>query len=90
MGRRMKPPRSAPDCLKCVYFSVSWDPRFPRTCKVFEIKSARMPSYEVFKSTGHHCPCFRISPKVKAKSEGTGPNGSAVKPPHGRRADYEV
>jgi len=61
-------PRSAPDCLKCRHFFVSWDPRFPRGCRVFEIKSLRLPSDEVYAATGHHCPSFELSPKIKRPS----------------------
>jgi hypothetical protein len=50
----------APDCLKCAYFKVSWDPAFPRSCAVFGIKSRNIPSIEVFRATGSHCPSFRV------------------------------
>lgn len=55
----------APDCLKCVHFHVTWDPRFPRSCEVFGIKSARMPSIEVFHATGNHCPAFERKEGLK-------------------------
>ncbi len=51
-------PGRAPDCLKCVHFKVSWDPAFPRTCTVFGIKSRNLPSVEVYRATGRHCPAF--------------------------------
>ncbi|MDR0623569.1 MAG: hypothetical protein LBG10_03980 [Treponema sp.] len=52
-------PVRAPYCLHCVHFSVSWDPVFPRSCDYFGFKSKNLPSHEVFKSTGRHCPRFR-------------------------------
>ncbi|MDL2228969.1 hypothetical protein LJC14_01835 [Treponema sp. OttesenSCG-928-L16] len=55
----------APDCLKCVYFKVSWDPSFPRSCTVFGIKSRNLPSIEVFRATGYHCPSFKIKEGLK-------------------------
>ncbi|RKX74381.1 MAG: hypothetical protein DRP87_16985 [Spirochaetes bacterium] len=61
----METPKKAPNCLKCIHFSVSWDPNFPRACSVFEIKSRHLPSLEVFRATGHHCPAFKRSPRVK-------------------------
>lgn len=57
----------SPDCLKCEYFYVTWDPAFPRGCRVFEIKSKQMPSYEVKKATGMHCPSYKESSKLKKK-----------------------
>lgn len=50
--------RRSPDCLKCVYFKVSWDPHFPRICTLFAIKTRHLPSIEVFQATGHQCPSF--------------------------------
>ena len=58
------PPR-APNCLKCDYFAVSWDPAFPRSCTVFGIKSRQIPSLLVFESTGRHCPAFKLSERLK-------------------------
>jgi hypothetical protein len=58
------PPR-APNCLQCRYFHVSWDPRFPRSCSVFGIKSKKLPSHAVHEATGRHCPAFQKSPKIK-------------------------
>jgi hypothetical protein len=51
-------PNRPPDCLKCVHFRITWDPAFPRSCTVFGIKSARLPSTEVFIATGKQCPSF--------------------------------
>lgn len=58
-GQKSDKPR-APDCLKCVYFKVTWEPAFPRSCTVFGIKSRNIPSVEVFRATGAHCPSFRL------------------------------
>ena len=55
----------APDCLKCSFFKVSWDPSFPRACTVFGIKCRNMPSAEVYQSTGSHCPSFVLKPGIK-------------------------
>lgn len=55
----------APNCLKCVYFKVTYEPAFPYSCAVFGVKSRDLPSLAVFRSTGHHCPSFVLSPKIK-------------------------
>lgn len=49
----------APDCLKCAHFKVTWEPAFPRSCVVFGIKSRNLPSIEVYRATGQHCPSYR-------------------------------
>ncbi|TVQ17641.1 MAG: hypothetical protein EA382_18570 [Spirochaetaceae bacterium] len=56
----------APNCLKCEHFHVTWDPKFPRGCRVFGVKSPRMPSLVVFESTGRHCPAFSQAPRIKS------------------------
>ncbi|ADK82156.1 hypothetical protein [Sediminispirochaeta smaragdinae] len=60
--------RKHPDCLSCRYFSVTWDPRFPRSCSVFGVKSRLLPSVVVFRATGHICPSYERSPKVRSDS----------------------
>ena len=48
-----------PDCFRCLYFRVTWDKRYPRACRVFNIKSRVLPSLVVLRNTGHNCPAFR-------------------------------
>lgn len=55
----------APNCLKCAHFKVSWDPQFPRSCVIFGIKTRFLPSTEVFKATGYHCPSFVLKPGLQ-------------------------
>jgi len=58
-------PDRAPPCLRCHHFYVTFQASFPRACRVFGIKTAGMPSQEVFLATGHHCPEFRENPKIR-------------------------
>ena len=51
-------PERAPNCLQCRHFIVTWDARFPRGCRVFGVKSRKLPSLVVFENTGRHCPTF--------------------------------
>ncbi len=55
---------ASPDCLKCAHFFVTWEPEFPRGCRVFGVKTRNMPSWEVRSATGTNCPAFeaRIPP----------------------------
>ncbi|QEN09273.1 uracil-DNA glycosylase [Oceanispirochaeta crateris] len=57
--------RRGPNCLRCEYFYVTWDPSFPRGCRVFGIKSRQIPSIEVKKATGKQCPSFKESSRLK-------------------------
>ncbi|HCC37598.1 MAG TPA: hypothetical protein DEQ14_08270 [Treponema sp.] len=54
-----------PNCLKCAYFKVTWDPVFPRSCEIFGVKSLNLPSMEVFRATGSNCPAFRLKEGLK-------------------------
>jgi len=61
----LKFPEHAPNCLRCRHFFVTWDARFPRGCRVFGVKTHRLPSQVVYESTGRHCPRFEQSEKVR-------------------------
>lgn len=52
-----------PNCSKCRHFYITLDERFPRGCKIFGIKGKNMPSIDVKRHTGHHCPVFRSKDK---------------------------
>lgn len=54
----------APNCLKCEHFFVTWDVGFPRGCRVFGVKSRRLPSLVVRETTGRHCPAFRQASRI--------------------------
>lgn len=49
------------DCMKCSYFYVTWDPKFPKGCKAFGFKTQTMPSLTVLSSSGS--PCLKYEPK---------------------------
>ncbi|GHV42503.1 hypothetical protein AGMMS50268_15900 [Spirochaetia bacterium] len=59
-------PRSrAPDCIKCIHFKITWETSFPRSCALFGIKCRNLPSVEVFRATGQHCPSFQQKESIK-------------------------
>ena len=58
----------APDCLKCLHFFVTWDPAFPRGCRVFGVKTRNLPSLEVRSATGRDCPAYEDGPAAKRAS----------------------
>ncbi|MDR3248095.1 MAG: hypothetical protein LBT39_04845 [Treponema sp.] len=58
-------PNRAPNCLQCVHFKVTWDPGFPRSCRLFGVKCRNLPSQAVFLSTGKHCFSFVMKEGLK-------------------------
>jgi hypothetical protein len=46
------------DCFQCIHFVVTWDPRFPRACRLFDFRTSQLPSVAVFKSSGLPCEGF--------------------------------
>jgi len=53
------------DCFSCVHFAVTWEPRHPRSCKLFGFKSAQLPSVAVEKSSGAPCEGYERKPGKK-------------------------
>lgn len=49
-----------PNCIKCKYYYVTWDPNRPRGCKFFGFKSYVMPARVVFRSSGNDCEAFEL------------------------------
>ncbi|MCL2077861.1 MAG: uracil-DNA glycosylase [Oscillospiraceae bacterium] len=47
-----------PNCFNCIFFTVTWEPKYPKACKFFGIKGTRLPSVVVFNSTGEPCKAF--------------------------------
>ena len=47
------------NCLRCAHFYITWQPKYPKACKVFGFKSANMPSVTVYESTGAQCLAFK-------------------------------
>ena len=61
----MKPPPKAPNCLKCTHFKVTWDAMYPRACLLFAVKCSDMPSHEIYRVNGAHCPAFKLKAGLK-------------------------
>ncbi|MDR1986236.1 MAG: hypothetical protein LBP88_04600 [Treponema sp.] len=49
-----------PNCLKCLYYQLTWEHGYPHSCGIFGIKSRNLPGMEVFLATGRHCPSFHV------------------------------
>ena len=62
---------SGPNCWKCHYFAVSWDPTKPYACRLMGFKSRVLPAMEVLRTDGTACLGFTVkhnrpSPKAAA------------------------
>jgi len=42
-------------CLNCIHYYITWDKKFPKGCKGFGFKSAKMPCDVVVESSGAVC-----------------------------------
>ena len=49
---------NGPDCMKCHYFGISWDPGKPYSCRLMGFKSRRLPALEVLSTDGAPCMGF--------------------------------
>jgi hypothetical protein len=56
------------NCLKCKHYFVTWDARYPRGCKLFGFRGAKMPSITVYESTGEQCKNF-ISRPIRSSED---------------------
>jgi len=59
-------------CFQCKYFIVTWDAKYPRSCKFFGFKSTIMPSALVQDSTGEQCAGFEPKDGAKPASKRDG------------------
>jgi hypothetical protein len=57
------------NCFHCVHFSITWDAKFPKACKVFGFKTAGMPSATVFRATGSDCAAFAIKRGMEGRKK---------------------
>jgi hypothetical protein len=53
------------NCMQCKYFSLTWEPKHPRMCRLYGFKTSGMPSDTVYKSSG--VPCDGFVPKTEIK-----------------------
>tara|TARA_S200000501_G_C20804062_1_gene735331 strand:- start:196 stop:420 length:225 start_codon:yes stop_codon:yes gene_type:complete len=53
-----------PNCWKCKFFAVSWDPKFPYQCKLMGFKSRYTPSLDVLRIDGEKCKGFQKKPII--------------------------
>ena len=57
--------KSEINCIKCVHFVTTWNPKFPRACRLYGFQGKQWPSIMVFNSTGE--PCLGYVQKIQSK-----------------------
>ena len=72
----------SPNCWKCRFFKISWDPRFPYECEAMNFKSQALPCIQVMSIDGRHCQWFRLKPEpnqdVESEEAGGGIKGNQI------------
>ncbi len=58
-----------PQCMKCIHYQVTYDIKAPRGCRLYQIKSAVMPSMIVKQSTGKDFQDFKVREKKSEEKE---------------------
>ncbi|HYE80757.1 MAG TPA: uracil-DNA glycosylase [Clostridia bacterium] len=56
------------NCITCIHYYVTWDPDFPRGCRLYEFKTRRLPSQLVLESTGECCKNYGEKKKRNANA----------------------
>ena len=48
-----------PDCRRCRWFYITWDPKKPYGCRAMQFKSQKLPALEVLEADGSVCISFK-------------------------------
>ena len=48
-----------PDCKRCRWFYITWDPKKPYGCRAMQFKSKKLPALEVLEADGSVCISFK-------------------------------
>lgn len=70
-----------PDCRRCRWFYITWDPKKPYGCRAMRFKSQKLPALEVLEVDGSVCISFtkkRNGVEVSKKVLKNGKSGSKM------------
>ncbi len=56
------------NCMKCKHFYISHDPRAPRACRIYQIKSSSIPS-QIVKQANNGAECIGFEPKPQKQNK---------------------
>ena len=51
-----------PNCWRCQYFGISYDPKLPYLCRLMGFKTKMLPAIEVLRADGQVCQGFSPKP----------------------------
>lgn len=58
-----------PNCMQCKHFFITYEPRTPKGCRKFSIKTAAIPSTVVKSTSGDECNGFEAKESKKPKKK---------------------
>lgn len=67
MNALSQPPSSQQNCLQCRHYYITHDAGFMHGCRMFQMKSQRLPMLEVIAASGKVCEGF--AEKIRKKTE---------------------
>lgn len=59
-----------PNCWRCQYFGISYDPKLPYLCRLMGFKTKMLPAIEVLRADGQVCQGFSPKPVPAARTRG--------------------
>ncbi|MEN8904892.1 MAG: uracil-DNA glycosylase [Clostridiales bacterium] len=57
------------NCVRCIYFYITWDVKNQRGCKYHGFKSQKPPSMVVYESSGDNCVAYTLKEKKYKKKK---------------------
>jgi hypothetical protein len=64
---RMSSPNSQPNCFKCQFFYITYEPSHPYGCRAMSFKSKEIPSTVTYVSSGMVCQMFKLKEKKRGE-----------------------
>ena len=53
------------NCFQCKHFFITWDPKTPKGCRAYGVKSAQIPSVIVAQASAQGCLAFADKAQIK-------------------------
>ncbi|MDR3204795.1 MAG: uracil-DNA glycosylase [Deltaproteobacteria bacterium] len=54
---------TGPNCRRCSFYYVTWEPSTPHGCRAIGFKSQYLPNLQVFRTSGSHCQYYHPKPR---------------------------
>jgi len=56
-------------CRNCEYFYITWDQQRPYGCRAMGFKTKRLPSWDVYQSSGEQCQSFKVKKRIASTTK---------------------